>query len=81
MRTLIILLSFSTQLIEEVKAVFYWVEPQLLLQLGQDFLPLKKDRKSNVDLTASLVVKLSGFFRIPAPGFDLKSLLLRTNSH
>lgn len=73
MRTLLVLLSFSTHLVEQVKEVFYWVESQLF-QLGQDFLPLNNDRKSNVDKTTSLEVKLSGFLRISAPGFDLISL-------
>ena len=80
MRTLIILLSFSTHLVEQVKEVFYWVEAQLF-QLDQDFLLLNNDRKSNVDMTISLEVKLSGFLRISAPGFDLISLMLRTGSH
>lgn len=73
MRTLIVLLSFSTHLVEQVKEVFYWVESQLF-QLGQDFLLLNNDRKSNVDKTTSLEVKLSGFLRISAPGFDLIAL-------
>lgn len=80
MRTLIVLLSFSTHLVEQVKEVFYWVESQLF-QLGQDFLLLNNDRKSNVDKTTSLEVKLSGFLRISASGFDLIALLLRTGSH
>lgn len=53
MRILIILLSFTTHLVEKVKAVFYWIEPAPLLQLGQGFLLFKNDRESNMDQTAT----------------------------
>lgn len=77
MRTLIILLSFTTHSVEKVKAVFYWIESARLLQLGQGFLPFKNDRKANMDKTETRQIKLFGFPRVSGPWFDLKSLLLK----